>query len=216
MAKRSRKNLARNIPLSLDKELLAEIDTVAGDRDENRSLIMRKAIQKGLPLVKLGGNADVITLDSEMSAEVDQLAKEANLKRNKILLESIRIGFHPFVSRTMSEKMSLADKKDPAEREMLLRGIEQSFNDYDNPILKENRRLVFERGEAVVLLKDILQHVPEAKRRHDALKHLTELRQLPDGAGGGPAWGRGLSTEEIQRQITNTLEPHEHPNAKAT
>lgn len=92
MANRTRKNLARNIPLSIDNESLAAVDRVAGDRNETRSLVMRKAIEEGLPLVKAGGNADVLTLDSDLSDFVNELAKNYKRKRNSILLEALRRG----------------------------------------------------------------------------------------------------------------------------
>jgi len=202
MTTRVRKNLSRNIPLSIDEELLTAIDRIAGDRNETRSLVMRKAIQEGLPLVKAGGNADVLTLDSEFSADVDQAVKETKLKRNKILLEAIRVGLQPFVSRTMSEKLSLADVQDPQERELLIQELEQSYKLYDDPMVREHRRLIAERGNATTRLMDILKHVPEAKRRHDATTRLTEIRRMPGGSGGGAAWLGGLSTEEIEWQVS--------------
>lgn len=202
MTKRARKNLARNIPFSIDSKLLADVDTVAGDRDETRSLVMRKAIEVGLPIVKAGGSADVLTLDSALSAEVETARKETGQARNKILIEAIRAGFHAYVSRTMSEKMSLANVQDPKAKESLQRTIEEHYKLYDEPMAKEHRRLIIERGDAVTLLKDILFHVPDAKRRHDLLIRLTENRQKPGGGGGGHAWGSGLNTEEIEWQVS--------------
>lgn len=204
MKKHTRKKLARNIPISIDPKLLADVDTVAGDRNETRSLIMRKAIEEGLPIVKAGGNADVLTLDSELSSDVDKARKETGLPRNKILIEAIRAGFHAYVSRTMSEKLSLADVQDPKEKESLLRTLEGSYKLYTEPMAIEHRRLIFERGDAVTLLKDILFHVPEAKRRHDLLMQLKEYREKPGGGGGGSPWGRGLTTEEIEWQVSMT------------
>jgi hypothetical protein len=201
MAKRTRKNLARNVPLSIDEELLAAVDRIAGDRNETRSLVMRKAIEEGLPLVKAGGNADVLTLDSEISADVDQATKATKLKRNKILLEAIRIGLQPFFSRTMSEKMSLANVQNPDERDRLFQAIEDSYRNYDDPMIREHQRLIVERGQAVTLLKDLLQHIPDAKKRHDLLIRLTEIRRMPGGSGGGQAWGHGLSTDELEWQV---------------
>jgi hypothetical protein len=193
--------MARNIPVSMDKELLADVDAVAGDRDETRSLVMRKAIQAGLPIVKTGSNADVLTLDGELSADVDKARKETGLARNKILIEAIRAGFHAFVSRVMSEKLSLADVQDRQEKEKLLQLIEESYKLYDEPMAREHRRLIVERGHATTRLMDILRHVPEARRRDDAAKRLTEIRRSPDGGGGGRAWGNGLSTDEMEWQI---------------
>ena len=193
-------NLARNIPLSLDEELLTAVDRLAAALKENRSVIMRKAIREGLPLVESGGG-DMVKLDSELSATVDNACKETELSRNKILLEAIRAGLHAFVSRAMSEKLSLAELQDPKQKEELLWSIEQSYKLYDDPAVREHRKLIWERGNATTRLMDILQHVPEAKRRADAAEKLTEIRRKPGGTGGGPAWLSGLSTEEMEWQI---------------
>jgi len=201
MANRARKNMARNIPLSIDKESLAAVDRVAGDRNETRSQVMRKAIQQGLPLVEAGGSADVLTVDSEISADVDQASKELKLRRNKILLEAIRIGLQAFVSKAMSEKLSLADVQDPKEKAQLLQAIEESYKLYNDPMVIQHRRLIVERGHAVTRLNDILQHVPEAKRRDDLVNRLTEYRRQPGGGGGGRVWGCGLSNEEVEWQV---------------
>lgn len=211
MAKRTRQNLSRSIPLAIDKELLAAVDGVAGDRNETRSLVMRKAIREGLPLVKAGGNADVLTLDSEFSADVDQAAKETKLTRAKILLEAIRVGLHAFVSRVMSEKLSLADVQDPQKRAQLLQSIEESYKLYDDPMVLEHRRLIVERGNAVTRLQDILQHVPEAKRRDDLVSRLTDFRSRPNGPGGGRVWGCGLSNEEVEWQVSMCEKYGPHP-----
>lgn len=79
-------------PVSLDDQLLAEIDSVAVSVKETRSAVMRAAIRKGLPLVKAGRAADVITLDSEISKEIDHFAAETKASRPKVLIEAIRQG----------------------------------------------------------------------------------------------------------------------------
>ncbi len=193
----------KSIPLaiSLPESLITEIDGLAADLKESRSSIMRRAIREGMAFVKAGRNADVITLDSEFSAEVDQLSAEIGLRRNKILLEAIRTGMQAFAARTLSEKMTLAQEQDPEKRERLIQALEESYKLYDDPMTIEHRRLIMERGNATTRLLDILQQVPEAKRRSDLVNRLTELRAQPDGPSGGPAWGRGLSTDEIEYQV---------------
>ena len=193
----------KSLPLaiSLPESLIAEIDTLAADLKENRRSLMRRAIREGMAMVKAGRNADVITLDSEFSAEVDQLSAEIGLRRNKILLEAIRTGMQAFAARTLSEKMSLAEINDPAEKARLLDGLAESYKLYDDPMVKEHRRLIMERGNATTRLLDILQQVPEAKRHFDLGERLTEFQAQADGPGGGRAWGRGLSTDEIDYQV---------------
>lgn len=46
----------RNIPLSIDGELLSEIDHVAAATKESRSVVMRRAIRLGLRIIKAGGS----------------------------------------------------------------------------------------------------------------------------------------------------------------
>ena len=101
----------------------------------------------------------------------------------------------------MSEKLSLAELKDPKDKEMILRALEESYKLYDDPMVIEHRKLIVERGNAVTRLNDILHHVPEAKRRHDLVNRLTEIRRSPGGGGGGPAWLSGLRTDEIEFQV---------------
>lgn len=42
----------RNIPLSMDRQLLASVDRVATELKETRSAVMRQAIAAGLPVVR--------------------------------------------------------------------------------------------------------------------------------------------------------------------
>jgi metal-responsive CopG/Arc/MetJ family transcriptional regulator len=191
----------RTIPLTLDKQLLSEIDAVCADFKESRSGVMRQAMRAGLPLVKSGGKADVLTLDSELSAEVDQATKEIELNRNKILLEAIRTGLSAFVAMKVTEKSSLDNLKDPKERELIIRAVEENFKLYHDPMVREHRIAVVQRGEATTRLRDILEHVPEAKRRNELVNRLTEIQRAPNGPGGGPVWLSGLSTEELEWQL---------------
>ena len=192
----------KSIPLaiSLPETLIAELDRLAAQLKESRSSLMRRAIREGLTAVKMGGNADTIVLDSAFSAEVDQLSGEIEMRRDKILLEALRTGLQAFDSRKLSEKMSLADVQDPKKKALLLQAIEESYKNYSDPMAIEHRRLIVERGKATTRLMDILQHVPEARRRDDLVNRLSEFRHSP-GGGGGPAWGCGLSTEEIEYQV---------------
>src|SRR5690242_3108648 len=96
--------MTRNIPLSLDDELLAEIDRVAESTKESRSAVMRRAIREGLAVVKTGGSADVIALDGETSRDVDVASKDAQISRTKFLLECIRTGFDAAYTRLIRDK----------------------------------------------------------------------------------------------------------------
>jgi metal-responsive CopG/Arc/MetJ family transcriptional regulator len=200
MANRTRKNLARNIPLSIDKDLLAAVDRVAGDRNETRSLVMRKAIQEGLPILKAGANADVLALDSELSADVSTVSKETKTTRNKIILEAIRVGLQSVFWRLQREKIIDAQDQKPEEAAMLVSALEQSER-RDDPMSRQVRAALIERGALKIQLDDLMRHVPEAKRRADAIEKLTANRRQPGGTGGGSAWGSGLSTEEMEWQI---------------
>jgi predicted transcriptional regulator len=203
MAKKTRKNLARNIPLSIDEDLLAVIDRVAGDRNETRSLVMRKAIQEGLPLLKAGSNADVLTLDSELSGDVSTISKETKTTRNKIILEAIQAGLQSVYWKLKREKIIYDQDTKPEEAVALVGALEWSERN-DNPINREIRTALIERGKIKVRLDDILRHVPEAKYRDDLVNRLTEIRHRPGGSGGGPVWGCGLSNAEVEWQVNMT------------
>lgn len=195
MAKRT-----RNIPLSIDDELLAAIDRVAEATKESRSAVMRRAIREGLPVVESGGSADVISLDSELSKDVDQISKEGGLSRAKVILECIRAGLQAFYYRIMREKIVHAQDRNPKEAEGLLATLELEERAND-PVARELRTALRQRGAALVRLWDILMYVPEAWRRHQLIEKLNRIRSGPKGLGGGPVWGAGLSTEEIEWQI---------------
>jgi hypothetical protein len=68
-------------------------------------------------------------------------------------------------------------------------------------VCQEVRNAKIARGALKIQLNDLLYHVPEAKRRADAIEKLTAIRRQPDGGGGGSAWGNGLNTEEMEWQI---------------
>ncbi len=194
MANRARKDLARNVPVSIDKELLATVDGVAGDRNETRSLVMRKAMLAGLPIVKAGGNADVLTLDSEISDFVDGLAKIYKRKRNSILLEALRRGVRAVEAHLLYNSN---DEIPPEVSQAML-----NSNPDAEPLLREVRNARIERGALKIQLDDLLRHVPEAKRRADTIEKLTALRRQPGGGGGGSPWGCGLSNEELEWQVS--------------
>jgi metal-responsive CopG/Arc/MetJ family transcriptional regulator len=201
------------LAISLPESLIAELDRVAEEVKDSRSGTMRRAIREGLPVVKIGGKADAIALDSALSAEVDTACGEIGLSRNKILLEAIRTGFQAFVTLKASEKASLALLKDPKDKELILRGVKNSYHLYDDPMAITCRQLIDERAEAVTRLEDILQNVPEARERHELVNRLTEVRRGPEGIGGPPLWRCGLSNAEMKWQLVMAEKYGPHPSS---
>jgi metal-responsive CopG/Arc/MetJ family transcriptional regulator len=189
------------IPLavSLPETLIAEIDHVAADVKDSRSGVMRRAIREGLPLVKSGGKSDALTLDSELSAEVDRAAKEIELNRSKVLLEAIRTGLYAFWSRKVSEKMSLASVTDSKGIELVSQALAESYTLYDDPMMKEHRKILAQKEAVSVRLRDLLEYVPEAKRRYELMNQVAKIRNCPGGMGGGLPLG--LSVAELEWQI---------------
>ena len=210
MANRARKNLARNIPLSIDEGLLAAIDRIAGDRNETRSLVMRKAIQEGLPLVKAGGSADVLTLDSELSGDVATVSKETKVTRNKVILESIRAGVHSVYWRLRRENIVQAQNNKPEEAEAMVSAMDQ-IERMDEPMSQQLRAALMERGAVKVRLDELLRHVPEAKRRFDLVNRLMEFRRQP-GGGGAASGAISLPTDEVEWQVA-MFEKYGFPSA---
>src|SRR6185436_15278463 len=119
-------NMNRNIPLSIDDELLAEIDRVAEGTKESRSAVMRRAIREGLPVLKAGGGADVVCLDGELSKDVDMVSKEAKTSRTKVILESIRTGLQAYYNRVQREQVIHSQDRSPEEAEKLLAVMEHA------------------------------------------------------------------------------------------
>lgn len=193
-------NMNRNIPLSIDDELLAEIDGVVESIKESRSAVMRRALREGLPVVKAGGSADVICLDGELSKDVERVSSEGKLNRAKVILESIRTGLQAFYNRAMREQVIHAQNRSPEDAERLLAEMEESDR-HDDPREREFRTALRQRGAAIIRFHDLLAHVPEAWRRYKLIERLTEIRRKPGGIGGGSVWGCGLSTAEIEWQV---------------
>ena len=194
-------NMSRNIPLSIDEELLAEIDRIAESSKESRSAVMRRAIREGLPLMKNGGGADVVTLDSETSRDVDTASKAADVSRSKFIIEAIRTGLQATYSMLMRDKLVRAYEQNPKDKESgsLIHSWEHSVL-MENPMGREVRAAIRQRGAMYIRFWDILEHVPEAWRRYELVERLTKIRKGPRGIGLG-VWGCGLSTEEIEWQI---------------
>ena len=187
----------RNIPLSIDDELIAEIDRIAESTKESRSAVMRRAIREGLPLVEAGGGVDVIKLDSETSNDVDTTSKETGVSRAKVLIETIRAGIQATYYRLMRDKWIRAQDKNPKdqEAEMTMRMLEESLMRED-PMSCELRTAMRQRGAAITRFHDLLIHVPEAWYRYKLVERLMELRK-----NFFPIWGKGLSTAEIEWQV---------------
>lgn len=192
-------NMNRNIPLSIDADLLAEIDRIAEGTKESRSAVMRRAIREGLPVVEAGGSADVISLDSELSSDVGQASAEVKLNRAKLILECIRTGLQPVYNRLMREQVIDNQEHTPEQADRLLAFMEDRDRLAD-PMAREMRTALRQRGAAVSRLTDILENVPEARRRQELMDKLTEIHRGPGGLGGGN-WGLGVSNEEMEWQL---------------
>lgn len=193
-------NMTRNIPLSVDDELLAEIDRVAEATKESRSAVMRRAIREGLPITESGSKADVLALDGETSRDADSVSKETGVSRAKILIESIRTGLQATYYRLMRDKWIRAQDKNPKDKETeaMILTLESSAA-IEDPMGRELRAALRQRGAAIIRFHDLLVHVPEAWERYEDVEKLTDLRRK---AGTGPGvWGAGLSNEEIKWQI---------------
>lgn len=193
-----------NIPVSMDDDFLADIDSVAEARKTSRSAVMREALRSGLEIVKSGGAADVLTLDSELSKEVDAELKRANetrdfLKephrtRNSILLEAIRHGIAAVGTYEMIKEAKAKEGLDDAMAHAIL-----AFSDFDaHPEKRAVKQAMAERAVYGKQLWDLVMHVPEARERKEAIEKLIAIRlaakQWPK------VWGCGLSTTEIQWQ----------------
>jgi hypothetical protein len=192
--------MARNIPLSLDDELLAEIDSVAESTKESRSAVMRRAIREGLGVVKSGGSADVIVMDSETSRDVNTASQEAKVSRAKFVIEAIRTGLQATYCRLMRDHWLREQDKNPGNKETgsWVHTFEHSML-LENPMGQEVRAAMRQRGAALSRFHDLLEHVPEAFARFKLVERLIQVRRKNGGITA--VWGMGLSTEEVAWQI---------------
>src|SRR6185436_12857143 len=156
-------SMARNVPLSIDDELLAEIDAVAESTKESRSAVMRQAIRQGLGVLKSGGNADVLVLDTATSRDVDTACKETKVDRAKMILESIRRGLQATYCSLMRDYWLREQDQNPTNKkaQMWVQCFEHSVLT-ENPMGYEIRSAMRQRGAALRRFHDLLQHVPEA------------------------------------------------------
>jgi len=160
---------------------------------------VKSAEEDGLPVLAAGGKADVVCMDGELSKDVDQVSAYAKLNRAKIILECIRTGVQPLYNKLMRDRIVQSQDHAPEDADTLLAIMEQT-QQLDDPMQRELRTALRQRGAALVRLNDILAHVPEARRRRELIERLTEFCQDPGGLRVG-VWGAGLSTEEIEWQI---------------
>lgn len=193
----------KSIPLaiSLPESLVAELDALAAETKQSRSAVMRLAIREGLTAAKSGGKADALVLDSATSREVDTASQEARVSRDKFIMESIRTGLQATYSRLLRDYWVREQEKRPGDKdaEGWVHVLEHSTL-MDNPMGREVRAAMRQRGAALVRFHDLLEHVPEAWRRYLLVEKLTEIRRMPGEIGGG-VWGMGLSTEEVAWQV---------------
>ncbi|MCU0783212.1 MAG: hypothetical protein MUF81_04020 [Verrucomicrobia bacterium] len=183
-----------NIPVSMDDAFLAELDAVAADVKDSRSSVMRRAIRAGLPLVKSGGAADVLTLDSESSKEADALASGHKRTRHSVLLEAIRHGI-----RAVDLYAMLEQARREGTPEGVLQAMEASHDLDAHPEKRAVKKAIAERAAFWIQVEDLVNHVPQARERKEAIERLIELRR---SAKDWPSvWGRGLSTEEVKWQV---------------
>lgn len=185
-------NLARNIPLSLEAELLALIDTAATELNDNRSNVMRKAIRAGLPLVARGGES--LRLNGDLSDAVGALAKHYNRTRESILVEAVQKGIGAVEATALLH--SPEEKEFPPEVLQLMHNSLPGAHPMRDVVQRAKR----ERGALQIQLDDLLRHCPGAQERKEVIERHMELYRAQHGSWPS-MWGAGVSTEDLKRQI---------------
>lgn len=180
-----------NIPVTMDSELLAEIDRVAAARKEKRSATMRAALRVGLRILE-GGGSDSLTLDSETDHYVNLLANGYKRTRNGILIEAIRRGVAAVEAHLMQTDTNAVDPDIAKWAARSIHGAE--------PLLDEVRKAQLERFLIWNQFNDLLQHCPEARERKAVVEKLDALNRWATGSGYS-MWGKGVGTDELKRQI---------------
>ncbi len=199
-----RQKIGEKFSIVLTPDLAALVEEVQQATGEETSPLLRKALRVGLPLVKSGGAADVLTLDSELSKEVDAELKRANETRDflkephrtraSMLIEAIR---HGIKAVGIYEMIKEAKAKEGLEDAMAQAILAHS----DLTVYPEKRAAkvaMIERALYWEQVWDLVIHVPEARERKEAIEKLITMRIAANE--WAKVWGCGLSTTEIQWQ----------------
>ncbi len=190
-----------NIPVSMDDDLLSQIDRIAKEKKLSRSAVMRAALQSGIGHVQSGGAADSLTLDSEISRFINELTKRYGKTRNSILFEAIQHGIRAVELYAMIE---LAQKEGTISEGAAAAMMTQSGPDV-YPEQRAVREAIRQRGKLAIQLDDLLRHCPQARDRMQLIEKHGELMRKRYGTGPS-MWGSGVDTEQLKENIANLEE----------
>lgn len=79
----------KNIPVTMDDGLVAEIDRVAAKKNESRSAVMREAIRRGLPAVEAGFGDDTL---AGLLSRAAKVAEATRLPAVQVQRAALRAG----------------------------------------------------------------------------------------------------------------------------
>lgn len=169
------KSVWKAVPVAIDAELEELVDQVAKAKGQKKSVVMREAMRAGLPIVKIGGNWEVVPVDPELQSDITNVSDWKGLSRGKVLLESLKIGL-PAVNVRFPNK-ELEGTLDGAQLEAI------AFHDPNSlPIARDLRRAEYK----IAYLRDMMEQVCriteteerlERERREAAGEHVPD-RQL--------------------------------------
>ncbi len=158
---------ANNIPVTMDDDMLRQIDEVAASKGASRSWVMREAIRTGLPMVGSSGLVEVVPVDSELQKDVTTIAEGKGLTRSKVLLESLKIGL-PAVNVRLPNK----ELKGTPEAELF--EVFASHDPNSVPIARDLRRALY----SAAYLRDIMEQVCRITEAEEKLE-----RERKEAAG---------------------------------
>lgn len=189
----AREKLGERMSVILDDETRREVSSAMEATGEKvAATLLRKAISKGLPLVRSGG--DVVRLDGALSDFAGKLAEHYGLSRESILVEAIQRGIHS----TQAHLLYKSTKEIPPEvAELMLRSSGEK-----EPLLREVQRAKIERGALEIQLDDLMRHCPDARERKEVIEKLMHLEREKRGSTFN-RFGKGVGTEELKRQLAD-------------
>jgi predicted transcriptional regulator len=196
-----------NIPVAMDKDFLAAIDTAAAELNDSRSGTMRRAIRAGLPLVTRGGES--VRMSGAVSDFVGELAKHYNRTRESILVEAVERGIRAVEAHAMYNAPEGKEMGEGMIQAML--GANPDTQPLRIQVLNAKR----ERGALAIQLADLLQHCPEAQERKEVMERHLELYRAVYGSWPSMV-GSGVSTAELQKQIIDERTRRENLGAVST
>jgi hypothetical protein len=142
------KSVWKAVPVAIDAELEELVDQVAKAKGQKKSVVMREAMRVGLPIVKIGGNWEVVPVDPELQSDVTKVTAWKGLSRGKLLLEALKIGLP-----AVNARLPNADEKQLPDNDFF--PVFAANDPNSVPVARDFRRAEYKAA----YLRDVMEQV---------------------------------------------------------